>query len=334
MTSSTIEGGQIHIQVLKSRHGPSEGFSGTLEELQGRVASFFEKTEKQLLWRENAKPITFTSNLSLSNWSPTDPPARFYVPGHEVVATLSDRDLMTPSAGSLVFVRDPWEDSNLPDPSKGAFYIYDGASWQWVETMDPTTSQFVPAPEVGYPPLPENVNLLKALQDLGTAVEATGGLPEGSVTPSSFSFPTVHDSIILTREQVESSLQEMERVVAEADKGMADLRTLTGIVAGTTDFGTFSGSTIADNVSVRAVLDPPEKVEEETPAEDAPVEVVEGEPAGVLATIKSAAVAAVVGRVAERFGPEAKTLALAATQTGRDLLVADEVEKRLSPEAG
>ena len=101
-------------------------------------------------------------------------------------------------------------------------------------------------------------NLINANETHIDNVATLSGLAKDSTSLGTFSGSTISDN-----QTIKAAIQELETAVEAAGSATSlaavvtdasDLQTLTGIADGNSDLGTFSGSTIADNTTIKAAL--------------------------------------------------------------------------------
>lgn len=123
-------------------------------------------------------------------------------------------------------------------------------------------------------------NLINANETHIDNVATLSGVAKDSTNLGTFSGSTIADS-----QTVKAALQALETAVEAAGSATslsavvtdaADLQTLTGIADGNSDLGTFSGSTIADNDSIKDALQALETAVETKSATGANVNVFVG----------------------------------------------------------
>jgi endonuclease III len=114
----------------------------------------------------------------------------------------------------------------------------------------------------------DNQTIKQALQTIETTLEAIDldtddmaaltGLAENVTNLGTFTGSTISDSstVKTALQALETSLETMSpsATVTEIDGNVDDLISLTGVAENTANLGTFSGSTIADSVTVKAAL--------------------------------------------------------------------------------
>jgi len=110
----------------------------------------------------------------------------------------------------------------------------------------------------------DNTSLTNALQQLETAVESAeessefatlAGVTAGDTHLGTFTGSTISDngSVKAGMQELETSL-ETKTSATQASLGVDHLITLSGVVEGSDNLGAFSGSTIADNSTIKASL--------------------------------------------------------------------------------
>ena len=82
------------------------------------------------------------------------------------------------------------------------------------------------------------------------------GVAEGETTLSTFTGSTISDNstVKAALQLLETGLEDLEVAVAEVDGNTDDLITLSGVAENSTNLGTFSGSIITDNSTVKVAL--------------------------------------------------------------------------------